>query len=223
MFPPLKRRHLPCRSLPMGFAVMCQLASTCSAFMRFLSVASRFLLSGFLPDKPSRACLRLVIIIDSLTNQSRYSPRGLPPVLSRPCWACTISTGDRRPASLATVDLSRSGPSWGTGPAGVRIAGYLHRERRRVHSNGLPRHLHFWFFRLASRSVCPCQCRLWGQWWPIRVQAVQCRTARSNSRANHQSVMAVAVGLVLIVVPAYVPTQSPKRGHQRLQTKAGAG
>jgi hypothetical protein len=67
--------------VPVGFAVMCQLASHPSALtMRFLSVASHLLHSGFLRTIPRGLALAFGSWLSLLTlSPSRYSHRGLPP------------------------------------------------------------------------------------------------------------------------------------------------
>ena len=65
----------------MGFAAMCQLASHPSALtMRFLSVASHLLHSGFLQTMPHDIALAFGSWLSLLTmSPSRHSHRGLPP------------------------------------------------------------------------------------------------------------------------------------------------
>ena len=65
----------------MGFAAMCQLASQPSALtMRFLSVASHLLHSGFLQTMPRDIALAFGSWLSLLTmSPSRYSHRGLAP------------------------------------------------------------------------------------------------------------------------------------------------
>ena len=67
--------------VPVGFAVMCQLASHPSAFtMRFLSVASHLLHSGFLRTFPRGSALAVGSWLSLLTmSPSRYLHRGLTP------------------------------------------------------------------------------------------------------------------------------------------------
>ena len=67
--------------VPLGFAVMCQLASHPSALtMRFLSVASHLLHSGFLQTNPRGIALAVGSWLFLLTmSPSRYPHRGLPP------------------------------------------------------------------------------------------------------------------------------------------------
>jgi hypothetical protein len=64
-----------------GFAAMCQLASHPSALtMRFLSVASHLLHSGFLQTMPHDIALAFGSWLSLLTmSPSRHSHRGLPP------------------------------------------------------------------------------------------------------------------------------------------------
>jgi hypothetical protein len=67
--------------VPLGFAVMCQLASQPSALtMRFLSVASHLLHSGFLRTCPRGIALAFGSWLSLLMmSPSRYLHRGLPP------------------------------------------------------------------------------------------------------------------------------------------------
>ena len=67
--------------VPVGFAVMCQLASHPSALtMRFLSVASHLLHSGILRTIPRGLALAFGSWLFLLTlSPSRFSHRGLPP------------------------------------------------------------------------------------------------------------------------------------------------
>lgn len=67
--------------VPVGFAVMCQLASHPSALtMRFLSVASHLLHSGFLQTTPRGLALAFGSWLSLLTmSPSRHSHRGLSP------------------------------------------------------------------------------------------------------------------------------------------------
>ena len=67
--------------VPVGFAVMCQLASHPSALtMRLLSVASHLLHSGFLRTMPRGLALAFGSWLSSLTmSPSRYSHRGFAP------------------------------------------------------------------------------------------------------------------------------------------------
>ena len=67
--------------VPVGFAVVCQLASHPSALtMRFLSVASHLLHSGFLRTIPRGIALAFGSWLSLLTmSPSRYSHRGLSP------------------------------------------------------------------------------------------------------------------------------------------------
>ena len=67
--------------IPVGFAVLCQLASHPSALtMRFLSVASHLLHSGFLWTSPRGLAVAFSSWLSLLTlSPSRYSHRRLPP------------------------------------------------------------------------------------------------------------------------------------------------
>ena len=82
--------------VPVGFAVLCQLASHPSALtMRFLSVASHLLHSGFLRTRPRGLALAVGSWLSLLTmSPSRYLHRDFHPMSSRPCWAHNLIRAD---------------------------------------------------------------------------------------------------------------------------------
>ena len=93
-------------AVPMGFAVMCQLASAAWAFYAVSVRRLAPLALRLPPDKSSRPCpcLRLVVILGSRCVQVGTPTGDFHPISSRPCWAHTSpSTGRQTAAQFGSL------------------------------------------------------------------------------------------------------------------------